>query len=86
MPEITVTTKIDLDIDTAAKWFANLDDDQMCKFLVAVARESADFSYPDRQWFYLGGHLRSCGCSTETAREMLRSWVYWMDHSDHGLP
>lgn len=85
MPRISITTEIDLDIETAAKWFAQLDDDQMCNFLVRVAAESKAYpSDPDDQWFYLGGHLANCECSTEDAREMLRRWVYWMEHSTHG--
>lgn len=84
MPAIKVTTEIDLDIETAAKWFAGLDDDQMCKFLVEVAREAEQWQgSPDNQWYYLGGHLRNCVCSTDAAREMVRAWAYWMEHSDH---
>jgi hypothetical protein len=84
MPEITVTTKIDLDIPTAAKWFANLDDDQMCQFLVAVAAEAETYpGNPDNQWYFLGGHLRNCKCSTPGAREMVKSWAHWIDHSEH---
>jgi hypothetical protein len=84
VPAVKITTTIDLDIETAAKWFASLDDDQMCRFLVAVAEESKSFScHADYQWYYLGGHLRNCECSTDTAREMIRSWHHWMEHSDH---
>ncbi len=84
MATITVTTKIELDVETAAKWFAALDDDAMCKFLVAVAAEARKYpSDPDNQWYYLGGHLRNCECSTEDAREMIQRWHYWMQHSNH---
>lgn len=84
MATIKVTTEIELDIKTAAKWFAGLDDDEMCKFLVAVAAESKAYpSDPDNQWYYLGGHLKNCECSTEDAREMVRKWNYWMEHSTH---
>jgi hypothetical protein len=82
---ITVTTDIELDVETAAKWFAALDDDQMAKFLVAVAAEARNYpSSADNQWYYLGGHLKNCECSTEEAREMIRSWAHWMEHSTHG--
>lgn len=79
---VRITTDIVLDVDTAAKWFANLDDDAMCRFLVAVAREAGTFP-SDNQWYYLGGHLRSCECSNEETREMIRSWAHWMEHSEH---
>ena len=82
---ITVTTEIDLDLETAAKWFAGLDDDLMCKFLVAVAAEAEKYpSSPDNQWYSLGGHLRNCGCSTDAARKMVKAWAYWTEHSNHG--
>ena len=84
MPMIKVTTEIELDIETAAVWFAQLDDDAMCKFLVAVAAEAYKFpSDPDNQWYYLGGHLRNCACSNDETREMIRRWNYWMEHSEH---
>lgn len=82
---ITVTTEIELDVATAAKWFAGLDDDLMCKFLVAVAEEAKSWpNDPDNQWYYLGGHLRNCHCSTDAARKMIEAWAYWMEHSKHG--
>lgn len=84
MATIKVTTEIDLDIDTAAKWFAGLDDDEMCRFLVAVAEEAKAYpGDPDNQWYYLGGHLNSCECATEDARGMVRKWAYWIEHSQH---
>ena len=84
VPRVQMTTEIDLDIETGAKWFAALDDDQMCRFLVAVAKEAEAYPvHPDNQWYYLGGHLRNCQCSTEAAREMVRAWAYWMEHSNH---
>ena len=85
MTTITVTTEIELDIDVAAKWFASLNDDQMCRFLVAVANEASKYpSNPDNQWYYLGGHLANCECSNNETREMIKSWAYWIDNSTHG--
>lgn len=84
MATIEIKTTIELDIDVAAKWFATLDDDEMCKFLVAVAEEAKNYpANPDNQWYYLGGHLRNCKCSTDAAREMVKAWAYWMEHSKH---
>jgi len=83
---IAITTEIDLDIETAAKWFAQLDDDQMCQFLVAVAAEAQSYpSLTDNQWYYLGGHLRNCKCSNDETREMIRSWAHFMETSMHGV-
>jgi len=84
MATIKVTTEIELDIATAAKWFAALDDDEMCRFLVAVAEEAQSYTGdPDNQWYYLGGHLKNCKCSTNEARQMVKAWAYWMEHSNH---
>lgn len=84
MSKISVTTEIELDTATAARWFAALDDDEMCKFLVAVAEEAKGYAHnADNQWYYLGGHLRNCKCSTDAAREMIKSWAYWVEHSTH---
>jgi len=84
MPRVRMEIEIDLDIETAARWFAGLDDDQMCKFLVAVAKETESYPCsPENQWYYLGGHLRNCECSTDGARDMVRKWAYWLEHSDH---
>lgn len=85
MATVRVTTDIELDIATAAKWFASLDDDAMCRFLVKVAEEARQYpSDPDNQWFYLGGHLRNCECSNDETRHMVRRWAFWMDNSNHG--
>lgn len=84
MATIKVTTEIELDIETAAKWFAALDDDGMCRFLVAVAEEAKAYpGDPDGQWYYLGGHLKNCECSTDAARDMVRKWAHWIEHSEH---
>ena len=84
VPTIKVTTEISLDIETAAKWFTELDDDQMCKFLVEVARIANQWGRnPDNQWYYLGGHLRNCKCSTPEAREMVKAWAHYAETSEH---
>jgi hypothetical protein len=55
MPAIKVTTEIELDIDTAAKWFAHLSDDEMCRFLVAVAEEAGKWPMTGllRRWKHI---------------------------------
>lgn len=80
----TVTTEIELSIDAAAKWFAGLDDDQQAQFFVAVAEESKRFPLPQGfQWYAVGGHLRNCTCSTDEARDMIRTIADGMEHSNH---
>jgi hypothetical protein len=78
---IKIETEIELGIDVAAKWFAGLDDDEQSKFFVAVCRAIAiPSSQMESQWMAIGNHLATCECSTEDAREMIRSIVYGMDH------
>ena len=76
-----ITTSIELDIETAAKWFATLTDDEMCRFFVAINKEMQKFGplAVENQWCQLGGHLMECECSNEETRQMLRDWVYWME-------
>ncbi len=79
---IKIETEIALDIDVAAKWFAGLNDDEQSKFFVSVCANMQDVSAAQRetQWFAIGNHLATCECSTEEAREMIRSIVYGIDH------
>jgi hypothetical protein len=82
---IETRTDIDLDVKAAAKWFAGLSDDDMAEFLIEVAELAKAFpGSPDDQWYYLGGHLRNCPCATDAAREMVKAWAHWIDHSNHG--
>lgn len=78
---VTITTEIDLDIATGAKWFSGLTDDQMAEFFIAVEKESRDWpGFPDTMWCYLGKHLAECECSSANVRDMLRSIVAYMNH------
>jgi hypothetical protein len=74
---------VDLDVETMARVFCELDDDQMCKFFVEVHRIAGQNPAFDNQWYYLGGHLRNCECSNEGTREMLRNIVQFMETSEH---
>jgi hypothetical protein len=83
---VSITTEISLDIETVARWFSGLSDDEMCKFLVIVARETQGWGFgrADMLWYHLGGHLASCECSTPEVREMIRSWCEYMDKAENG--
>lgn len=83
---IKFETEIELGIDDAAQWFAGLTDDEQAKFFVAaVAHFKKGLDRPDAlaesQWQAIGNHLATCECSTEEAREMIRSIMYGMEHS-----
>ncbi len=83
----TVTTEVELSIETAAQWFCGLDDDQMSRFFVAIASMAPQLfgsEYKaESQWWHVGGHLRTCECSTDSAREMIRGIFSSMESDIH---
>lgn len=83
---IKFETEIELGIDDAAQWFAGLTDDEQAKFFVAAVvhfKKGLDRPHAraESQWQAIGNHLATCECSTEEAREMIRSIMYGMEHS-----
>lgn len=81
---IETKTTIEIDLALAAKWFAQISDDDMSKFFCIVAEEVK--AWPNNgnagmMWCYVGCHLAECECSTEDGREMIRSIAYHMEHS-----
>lgn len=78
--EIEIKTTVRLDLATAAKWFAALDDDTQAQFFVEVCKAAREWPAgkgvnlgPSYQWYLIGSHLRNCACSSDDAREMVRS-------------
>jgi len=82
--KVTTETDVDIDLDLLAKCFAHLDDDSQAQFFVKVAAIAAkDYEAPpETQWWYVGRHLRTCECSTEDGREVIRSIYHAMEHKD----
>lgn len=80
--KITITTEIELDIETAAKWFSGLSDDDWCKFFVAVAKEAEAWGpFGEGQMYWATGrHLATCECSSNGARAMLTDIVRAMEY------
>jgi hypothetical protein len=78
----TVTQEIEIDLDTLAKLFAELDDDSQAKFFVKVAAYANKHyeSTPENQWWHVGRHLRTCECSTEDGREVIRTMAKAIDY------
>lgn len=84
---VQVKSEITLDIETAAKWFSELSDDEQCRFLVAVAGEMDKWpGGADGQLYHIGGHLRNCECSTDAAREWVDRLAHYARESNHGIP
>ena len=80
---VTVTTEIPLDVETAAKWFWGLSDEDQAQFLIEVDRISrADVGYgASTQWSYMIGHLQTCECSNDDARQMVRDWASYLERA-----
>lgn len=79
----TVTQEVDIDLDLLAKCFAHLDDDSQAQFFVKVAAiAEKDYGSPDTQWWYVGRHLRTCECSTEGGRDVIRTIYNAMEYRE----
>jgi hypothetical protein len=82
--KIEMKSTVDITPELLAAVFCGMDDDQQCKFFVEVGRIAAESeSNFDQQWYYLGGHLRNCECSTEHARRFIRGLYDAMQTSTH---
>ncbi len=87
--EIEIKTRIRLSIETAAQWFASLDDDAQARFFVAVCEEAKKWPRgkgnmgPSHQWWLIGSHLRNCECSSEAARDMIRDMHDGLHNGTH---
>lgn len=68
---------------TLARLFSEMDDDRQAQFFVHVAQCFDE--YPggriagETQRCFIGNHLRDCECSTEAAREWVRSLAWFME-------
>jgi hypothetical protein len=82
--EVVTTQIIDLDLDALAKAFSGLDDESQAQFFVKVAAIAAQtyVSPQETQWWYVGRHLRTCECSTEEGRDLIRSIHYAMEFDE----
>jgi hypothetical protein len=82
--EVVTTQVIDVDLDTLAKAFAGLDDDSQAQFFVKVAAIAAETyrGSQETQWWYVGRHLRTCECSTEEGRDVIRSIHHAMEYNE----
>jgi hypothetical protein len=78
----TETLTIGLDMATVAAWFCELDDEAQADFFVEVAKRAESWAVnPDGQWMRVGSHLRTCDCSTDEARELIRNLHYGLENA-----
>lgn len=61
--------------EALADLFCDLDDDQQARFFVraAAVMDGWGFGKLDMQAIYIGRHLRTCACSSDGARELVRT-------------
>lgn len=75
----TETLQIGLTMPLVAGWFCGLNDEQQADFFIEVARQAQEWpggpgaGHHTIQWWQVGNHLRTCECSTEDARDMIRA-------------
>jgi len=63
------------DPKSMAEVFCEWDDERQAQFFIEVARVMRTWGpgKHDTQAYYIGGHLKTCSCSTEEAREFVRA-------------
>ena len=84
--EWDTTVKVPISILRLAEIFSAMDDDKQAQFFVEVAKIMNGWGVgkADNQAWYIGGHLRNCKCSTDEARELIRSLANGLEKSEHG--
>jgi hypothetical protein len=56
-----------------AEQFAEMSDEEQAQVFIEVARIARTWMGTNMdQWYAVGGHLRTCSCSTPEARDMVR--------------
>lgn len=71
----TVTIELAATPLELAEAFCELNDEGQAQFFIECARIAGEWTVglgDTWQWYKIGGHLRSCECSTDKARAMVR--------------
>jgi hypothetical protein len=80
----TQVVEVDITPELLGQLFADMDDDAQCRFFVAAAEVASKWAGDWRGQFYaVGGHLRNCSCSSEEARELVRTIAHGVEHGTH---
>ncbi len=71
----TVAVELEVSPESLAKFFCELDDEELAQFFIEAAKIAGQWEEPswgaDWQWHVVGRHLANCACSTDAAREMV---------------
>jgi len=77
MPKLEIKTISEVDVDVAmlARCFAHMNDEDQAQFFIEVAKIGETWGNlgGEQQWWFIGRHLSTCECSTDSARDMIRS-------------
>jgi len=69
-----------------AETFAEMSDEAQAQFFIEVAEIAARWHFPPAiQWGLIGAHLRTCTCSTEEARHMIREIARAVEADESGV-
>lgn len=80
----TQVIEVDITPELLGQLFADMDDDAQCRFFVAAAEVASKWRGDWTSQFYaVGGHLRNCSCSSEEARDLVRTIAYGLEHNEH---
>lgn len=74
-----VSVNVQLTPRELAEFFCSMDDEKQAQFFIEAASIAAKWETneqglgADWQWYSVGRHLRTCSCSTEEARDLVKS-------------
>ena len=64
---------IDLDARQLADSFCDMGDEEQAQFFIEVAAIANEWTDTNAdQWYMVGRHLRTCECSNDDARDLIR--------------
>jgi hypothetical protein len=81
--EWSTTVRVNVGALELAQIFCEMDDDAQAQFFIEVARIFNGWpgNRGSEQARYIANHMRTCECSTEAARELVRGIAEAFDHN-----
>jgi hypothetical protein len=84
--KVEMNSTVEITPEFMAKLFCHMDDESQTQFFEAIGKyaEQSDMAYKmECQWYYLGGHLRDCKCSSGAGRRFIENLYDAMKTSTH---
>lgn len=79
---VKLEVEVVVDVEFLAKQFAALSDDAQAQFMCFAARELGCVA-AERQAFFMGRHLATCGCSTQGGRDFVNQIAEAMNYQEN---